>query len=331
MFRPIVGLRGQVQGRAVGVAKSVNTPWVLGIVSADGRGCAGRSPSRMRDAFDWFTSLRHRFAVASAAAALPHVALSRFIDVQRGSPLISVHWRSTASMRSSPSSATTLTWRDLLLHNGADAHHYGAGRRPVVPGDACFGCRSGSGSGCGRSLPSGFNQWRSFWRRSPPTWCSPSRSSPSWRCTSIARHLAVVPDHLRHAMVHRLQRHWLGPTAFPNDLKEAAANFRIRGWSWWRNVMLPGHLPLLRHRRTDGLGRVLERRYRGRICEDGVTTRSRRTGSGAYIAAGDRSRKFSANRAWRRCHVRLRHHVQPPAVASAVRLCRAPAPHQLRA
>ena len=34
-----------------------------------------------------------------------------------------------------------------------------------------------------------------------------------------------------------------GATAFPNDLKEAAANFRIRGWSWWRNVMLPGIFP----------------------------------------------------------------------------------------
>ena len=34
-----------------------------------------------------------------------------------------------------------------------------------------------------------------------------------------------------------------GATAFPNDLREAAANFRISGWSWWRNVMLPGIFP----------------------------------------------------------------------------------------
>ncbi len=34
-----------------------------------------------------------------------------------------------------------------------------------------------------------------------------------------------------------------GASAFPNDLKEAAANFRISGWSWWRNVMLPGIFP----------------------------------------------------------------------------------------
>ncbi|MBP2306603.1 ABC transporter permease subunit [Azospirillum melinis] len=34
-----------------------------------------------------------------------------------------------------------------------------------------------------------------------------------------------------------------GATAFPGDLKEAAANFRIRGWQWWRDVMLPGVFP----------------------------------------------------------------------------------------
>ncbi|KAA0596151.1 NitT/TauT family transport system permease protein [Azospirillum lipoferum] len=34
-----------------------------------------------------------------------------------------------------------------------------------------------------------------------------------------------------------------GATAFPGDLKEAAANFHIRGWQWWRDVMLPGVFP----------------------------------------------------------------------------------------
>ena len=34
-----------------------------------------------------------------------------------------------------------------------------------------------------------------------------------------------------------------GASAFPNDYKEAAANFRIRGWLWWRKVMLPGIFP----------------------------------------------------------------------------------------
>jgi NitT/TauT family transport system permease protein len=34
-----------------------------------------------------------------------------------------------------------------------------------------------------------------------------------------------------------------GASAFPNDFKEAAANFHIRGWLWWRKVMLPGIFP----------------------------------------------------------------------------------------
>jgi len=34
-----------------------------------------------------------------------------------------------------------------------------------------------------------------------------------------------------------------GTTAFPNDYREAAANFHIRGWQWWRQVMLPGIFP----------------------------------------------------------------------------------------
>jgi NitT/TauT family transport system permease protein len=34
-----------------------------------------------------------------------------------------------------------------------------------------------------------------------------------------------------------------GASAFPNDLKEAVANFRIRGWGWWKNVIIPAIFP----------------------------------------------------------------------------------------
>ncbi len=34
-----------------------------------------------------------------------------------------------------------------------------------------------------------------------------------------------------------------GAAAFPNDLREAAANLRVRGWRWWRDVILPGVAP----------------------------------------------------------------------------------------
>jgi len=34
-----------------------------------------------------------------------------------------------------------------------------------------------------------------------------------------------------------------GAAAFPNDLKEASASFGVRGWGWWKNVILPGVFP----------------------------------------------------------------------------------------
>jgi NitT/TauT family transport system permease protein len=34
-----------------------------------------------------------------------------------------------------------------------------------------------------------------------------------------------------------------GATAFPGDLREVAANFRVGGWLWWRKVILPGIFP----------------------------------------------------------------------------------------
>jgi NitT/TauT family transport system permease protein len=34
-----------------------------------------------------------------------------------------------------------------------------------------------------------------------------------------------------------------GASAFPNDLKEAVSNFRIRGWDWWKSVIIPAIFP----------------------------------------------------------------------------------------
>ena len=34
-----------------------------------------------------------------------------------------------------------------------------------------------------------------------------------------------------------------GAAAFPNDLREAVANFRIRGWRWWTQVIIPAVAP----------------------------------------------------------------------------------------
>jgi NitT/TauT family transport system permease protein len=34
-----------------------------------------------------------------------------------------------------------------------------------------------------------------------------------------------------------------GASAFPNDLREVATNLHLKGWRWWRSVMLPGIFP----------------------------------------------------------------------------------------
>jgi NitT/TauT family transport system permease protein len=35
-----------------------------------------------------------------------------------------------------------------------------------------------------------------------------------------------------------------GASAIPNDLREAAGMFGVRGWQWWRQVALPGIFPI---------------------------------------------------------------------------------------
>ncbi|AGA65141.1 ABC-type anion transport system, duplicated permease component [Liberibacter crescens BT-1] len=34
-----------------------------------------------------------------------------------------------------------------------------------------------------------------------------------------------------------------GASAFPNDLREVAKSFHVKGWRWWKNVIIPGIFP----------------------------------------------------------------------------------------
>ena len=60
-----------------------------------------------------------------------------------------------------------------------------------------------------------------------------------------------------------------GASAFPNDLREAASNFSITGWTWWFKVMIPGIFPYYVTGALTASGGSLERRHRGRIREVG--------------------------------------------------------------
>jgi NitT/TauT family transport system permease protein len=81
-----------------------------------------------------------------------------------------------------------------------------------------------------------------------------------------------------------------GAGAFPGDLREAAASFRVRPWRWWRQIMLPGILPYYITGAITAAGGA----WNASIVAEAVSwgaTRLSAGGLGAYIAhataAGD--------------------------------------------
>ena len=81
-----------------------------------------------------------------------------------------------------------------------------------------------------------------------------------------------------------------GATSYPNDYREAATNFRIRGWQWWRQAILPGIFPYY----VTGAITASGGAWNASIVSEAVqwgTTRIEAHGLGAYIAqttaAGD--------------------------------------------
>jgi len=84
-----------------------------------------------------------------------------------------------------------------------------------------------------------------------------------------------------------------GASAFPSDFREAAASFRIHGWRWWREVMMPGIFPYY----VTGAITASGGAWNASIVAEAVRwgpTKLSAGGLGAYIArmteAGDYSR-----------------------------------------
>jgi NitT/TauT family transport system permease protein len=74
-----------------------------------------------------------------------------------------------------------------------------------------------------------------------------------------------------------------GATAFPSDLREAASSFRVRGWRWWREVILPGIFPYY----VTGAITASGGSWNASIVSEAVSwgaTRLNGSGLGAYIA-----------------------------------------------
>jgi len=81
-----------------------------------------------------------------------------------------------------------------------------------------------------------------------------------------------------------------GASAFPTDLREAAASFRIPGWRWWREVMLPGIFPYYVTGAITASGGAWNASIVSEVVSWG-STKINGSGLGAYIAqmteAGD--------------------------------------------
>ncbi len=73
-----------------------------------------------------------------------------------------------------------------------------------------------------------------------------------------------------------------GAAAFPGDLQEAAKNFRVGGWLWWRRVILPGIFPYFVTGAITASGGSWNASLLAEIATWGSTT-LRAHGLGAYI------------------------------------------------
>jgi NitT/TauT family transport system permease protein len=84
-----------------------------------------------------------------------------------------------------------------------------------------------------------------------------------------------------------------GATAFPGDLREAAENFRVGGWLWWRKVILPGIFPYYVTGAITASGGSWNAAIVAEVASWGATKLTAH-GLGAYIAqatdAGDMAR-----------------------------------------
>ena len=75
-----------------------------------------------------------------------------------------------------------------------------------------------------------------------------------------------------------------GAAAFPGDLREAATNFHVDGWLWWRKVIIPGILPFYVTGAITASGGSWNAAIVAEVASWG-DTRLTAHGLGAYIAA----------------------------------------------
>ena len=111
-----------------------------------------------------------------------------------------------------------------------------------------------------------------------------------------------------------------GAAAFPNDLREAVANFRIRGWRWWTQVIIPAVAPYY----LTGAITASGGSWNASIVAEYVKWKDHTVvadGVGSYIAQATDKGDFPRHRARRRDDVAVRDAIQSLVLAQALRLC----------
>ena len=114
-----------------------------------------------------------------------------------------------------------------------------------------------------------------------------------------------------------------GASAFPGDFREAAATFHIRGWKWWREVMLPAIFPYY----VTGAITASGGAWNASVVSEAVSwghTNLTATGLGAYIERMTTAGDFPRIATRYRRHVSVRNPDQPADLAATLRHCRNP-------
>ena len=151
------------------------------------------------------------------------------------------------------------------------------------------GFRSASRSACRHASPATRSRSCRSWRSFPANFLFPFAAA-FLVATSISLNGGGIVLMALGAQWYILFNTIAGAMAIPSDLREAMDNFGVRGWQRWRRFILPGDLPVLRHRWDHRRRRRLERVDRRRSRHVRQPHPRSPPGLGAYIVAVHRDR-----------------------------------------
>ena len=144
-----------------------------------------------------------------------------------------------------------------------------------------------------------------------------------------SRHLAVAADRPGHPMVHPVQCHRRRQPPCRKELRDAAENFGVHGWLWWRKVALPAVFPFYVTGAITASGGAWNASVLAEVASWGKTTLHAH-GLGAYIADAIDGGRFPPRRAGHRGDELFCGGGEPAVVAAALLVRRTQIPANVR-